>query len=443
MAYSADYANFIQAQSSFQKQHPATSTITNFLYWWTKLRTDPSSTYIDSEGFRRLKFLTSTGEFHYSWSRFHESRVLTRGTYLKDCYPGSSDSSCWQPQVTRPTCTINDRFCTYLRNSFWSKRMAATSMSVDHRFDPENPVGMCLAQRRCAWDIGQELVVIFWGKDQSYGSPVTVVRNQVAETLPVTYVTTAITFRGDDLWQEPRTFRRQTAIFSDPLPISVLYGNFTFTSPTVYIAHHAISANSEGMIEGTPVTTEVQKAGIFPIAVTDIYTLHNPIPNPKEWAKNVAQAKVPLPYNWPKASMERINLDDLREPVAPPIYYANNPICVSAGTVCETLTEGQLRPKLYLLDSVWNSVLNRNGYRDECSMPVVWDPDIVLEKVPGTAPGEVTFPRRAAMESQPDTTATTTTDSDTLYRKFEYTSPIPIATAVAYSATVTKSLEAY
>jgi hypothetical protein len=393
---------------------------------WTRLRTDPLTTYIDSHGFNRAKFSSSTKEWHYSWSRFMVTPVYTRA---KDTLP--SDPT----PLPQPDCELSREFCGYMRDAFWSKRNEASAMTTKRGSDLDNPSHYCDDRPQCFWEMGQELIFIHWSQSQSAGASVVAINRELdLEPTPVTYFTTAITFRGDDLWQEPRG--RKT--FPPPLTTSVLYGNFTFTSPTVYIGHHPISV-AQGLGPKQP-RTEIVKAGIFPIALTNIYTDHLSIDNPNEWASKVAHGVLEQPFSQPQRSIVGIDLIDFEEPVPPVAYYSHNSYCWSAGTVCKTITEGQFRPKLYLHDHVWNSVLSNGGYSSECWFPQVWDPDIDLKAIPGSDPPPVAFPRRQATKRKLHTSAGTTTISECSQNCITYSSPTPHGTPMRHQASLTQSL---
>jgi hypothetical protein len=85
---------------------------------------------------------------------------------------------------------------------------------------------------------------------------------------------------------------------------SVLSGNFTFVSPTAYIAHHPIKGVSRVRVGGNPPThsysdTLTISAGVFPIEYTDIYTKYYPISDARGWVKAIAEGKQPILWDPP------------------------------------------------------------------------------------------------------------------------------------------------
>lgn len=92
----------------------------------------------------------------------------------------------------------------------------------------------------------------------------------------MTFETDAITFRGQDL------YLRQASSLSprtDYIHPSILHGHWTFTSPTIYLAHHPITAVfgyqrlGGYLMMGSPTTSLIRTAGIIALNSEDLYSI--------------------------------------------------------------------------------------------------------------------------------------------------------------------------
>lgn len=394
--------------------------------WSTRLNVEPGSTYKDSEGFTRFKFYRSSNSPRFSVSSFNATNIVTlmARTLLE------TSTTFWPP----PTCAMREEFCEYVWDSYISKRIAATSLTSLFRDDPEWPVA-CTSRGKCSLIIGEELVLIHWGassRSNYAGShhPTRFIPNQSPHISPRTFVTTAITFQGQDLWPAKSWRWREE---SGPITTtSVLYGNFTFTSPTVYIAHHPMTLSAL-MPRRSRSYNLIRNAGIFPISATDIYTNSLMISNPAEWAKSVARGELSLPFNDPPSTLRRIDFADMQEPVRASVYYSHNRVCWSAGNACATITEGSFRPRLYLHDRVWFSILTDRHIPQWCSLPLLWDPEISITPIPGRSePEQVSFPQKRTVDVVASIFATTTAVFSSSDRMISNEIAMTIATQTAY-----------
>jgi hypothetical protein len=168
-------------------------------------------------------------------------------------------------------------------------------------------------------------------------------------TKPLVVTTDRITFRGVDLVKIDKGATKPAAF----VPPSVLTGHFEFTSPTVYIAHHDISASIahisyiDGTKEyvlrartGSPTHTLIRAAGsmaVLPELISSIRVSRSQsnglgsAVDAKEYVQQVAAGNfdphtslefVFLPtYDLPSQTTLPLNLADLVDPVPASVYY--------------------------------------------------------------------------------------------------------------------------
>lgn len=164
-----------------------------------------------------------------------------------------------------PNCTMPESLCQQLWDQY--KIDIQQSNPSDNFTDPRT--AGCpryrLIGRYC--DVGtsnEEIVLLYWPPEVESRDICAERRDLpglwITKTSPLTgvprsIVTDAITFRGRDLYvlseirDEHGGTERLTSTWDtvkEPrTSFSVIYGNFTFVSPTVYIAHHTITAEVE------------------------------------------------------------------------------------------------------------------------------------------------------------------------------------------------------
>jgi hypothetical protein len=258
----------------------------------------------------------------------------------------------------------------------------------------------------CNLLVGHEVVLIYWPPDKARQHPPSYSNNLHNQTVfqipstskaPRTYKTTAITFRGQDLYL--RTWirgNRTETLSSYYVTQSTLLGNWTFTSPTMYIAHQAIEASRTFVAarqKSEYVFAAVLRRGytampaaVVPIKPGDIYTL-NPIPpgtrtfGAAEYASLIAAGEFNPKgvINLPES--RSLDLSDLEEPIAASLYYdARSSDCWGKQSHCSVLTEGNYRPLLRLAEEAWLSILPEDHWH--CSPPLLVDPPIRLTELP-------------------------------------------------------------
>jgi hypothetical protein len=223
------------------------------------------------------------------------------------------------------------------------------------------------------------------------------------------FTTNAITFQGQDLYLRKANggnfmtsaWREADADLRDEMNArlcaegpsyiqsSVMMGNFSFTSPTIYLAHRPISrclvlwprVSTWFSQRELYATLPVRPEGVIPLNSTDVFSLR-PIMQTMgelEYASLVAKGLYrPMLTRWAlkkRYTTVPVNFNDLRDPVPANSYYDARLLeCWGEQSHCGTLTDGSYRPKLRIATSVWKSIFN--GYL--CADPMLVDPPISL-----------------------------------------------------------------
>jgi hypothetical protein len=325
-----------------------------------------------------------------------------------------------------PKCVLSRRDCDKL----WSLYIDSTENSIKIG----TPFEACpQTWRTCKLDLGEEILLLHWETPSnsslvcsSSSTGVTpFYRNEsVNITSGVTITTTALTFRGQDLylrsmdakWRSmanSNTYWTQNVTYSNPIiGPSVFLGNWTFISPTIYIAHHPVTAvvsrdDDWKLMSGPPkigavrvTTTVIRKAGVIALDPQDVF-LKRPLrrnldvtDDPMlDYVKKVAQGNFEpfSPDGVQKgARYETVPFDFgyLRGMVPASAYYdARREDCWGKQTHCGTISEDNYRPQLAIPQRIWESMLPDDF---DCIAPMLVDPPIALRPiVSDIAPAEL------------------------------------------------------
>jgi hypothetical protein len=186
--------------------------------------------------------------------------------------------------------------------------------------------------------------------------------------------------------------RMRNGTLSEPyiLP-STMYGTWTFTYPTVYLAHREITANMVHSVRSGPAFItflSIRPAGIIPLDRDDISSVrwimyhNNTIKGGLETAQLVAKGLFrPTVDYYVNGNFETRSFDfgQLVDPVPASVYYeAHDQDCWAEQTHCATITDDSYRPRLRLADRVWQSLLP-DGFK--CEDPMIVDPPIALKPI--------------------------------------------------------------
>jgi hypothetical protein len=292
----------------------------------------------------------------------------------------------------------------------------------------------CPLSQACELKVGDEIVLLYWpptvtSRDicalDGYGSAQTIKQPQNSE---ITVTMNAIAFRGKDLYHipyragdhgfestvEPEYFTGSNIINwmkRNYIGPSTLHGNWTFTSPSVYLAHHPITAwvTTQSTPPYTTSSTIIRGAGVIPLNPKDVFSLYPVLfsaePRGTDFAKLVAEGKfkaIPIPTwgsNRPIATAQ-FDFGDLQNPVPASIYFnARYRDCWGRQTHCGTITDDAYRPEISINNKVWSSIIPPNL---RCRLPVLVDPPIALSRLePGNEPSPAGLPSIPRTSSNP------------------------------------------
>jgi hypothetical protein len=314
-----------------------------------------------------------------------------------------------------PTCRLDETACDRLWKAT-NHEIGADFISAPGALGAPPP-WVCPHIRRCKVQI-DEVVMIYWPDNVVSRNICALQSNGSSSTIPWTprgsiFTTDAITFRGQDVYirsidgvpidqyfvrsKTRWDFRSLADRVKTPyLTGTTITGPFTFTSPTVYVAHPEIirqeifGTNGNLLVLG--LDTVVRGPGIISMHRTDVSSVR-PKLDP-EYGKNMSYAQamakgeydptIPL-LRW-ATNYETLPFDfgNLIDPVPASAYYdARHFDCLGRQTHCGTITDDTYRPNLRIARSIWASV-----YSDFiCDDPLVVDPPIALKPLDSSGLG--------------------------------------------------------
>jgi hypothetical protein len=243
-----------------------------------------------------------------------------------------------------------------------------------------------------------EIVMLFWPPEDN--SPNICSSN---ETGPITsehsssrtrniVTMTDITFRGQDIFYRGYVVNGTTRTFDgEMLSSSVLKGTFTFTSPTVYIAHHPISAWLDNIYFSEWSETLLKPAGILTVNPADVFSIRPLPPNnaavPTDYAVLVANGDYNPDSNRAHVKRNReivpFNFKNLLNPVPASVYYdARTDDCWGKQNHCGTITDDTYRPHIWIKGNILQKYMPKSLQGNfTCYLPDLYDPPMVLQAI--------------------------------------------------------------
>jgi hypothetical protein len=207
-------------------------------------------------------------------------------------------------------------------------------------------------------------------------------------------VTPAVTFRGQDLYHDSVTTLGGPDFHFHKTYItrSTMKGPFTFTSPTIYLAHHPMTFGYTNEVEPrsySEANWSVRPAGVIGLKSADVSSvvpLHPTYNNDTEYASLVANGKFKAPPTKMWTTLP-VNFADLQDPVPARQYFdARWEDCWGEQTHCGTITDDSYRPQLVIASSVWGTV--SDPIYGKCFMPLLVDPPLALSAITDGSPEE-------------------------------------------------------
>jgi hypothetical protein len=204
-----------------------------------------------------------------------------------------------------------------------------------------------------------------------------------------TWVRDKITFPAQSL-QLRTIIGNNTAnwINTETLAASVLLGPFTFTYPTVYIAHRPITTvlgylDTNSSSYYYRYSTGIGSAGVIGVASTDVFSAVPEARNTErglDYARKVANGQFDpglfageIPSQYPAV----YDFNDILDPVpAESFFNAKYDDCWDQQTHCATITDNSYRPRLAMPKQVWESMFPK---AKNCAYLIVPDPPVALE----------------------------------------------------------------
>jgi hypothetical protein len=381
-------------------------------------------------------------------------------------------------------CGVNAKLQSSVCPSVWSSWYQKLSSAREDFTRPlgEPPPEICSNPQFCRLEMAGEVVLLYWPPEVSTarecdGSPSKTTdqdlrtSNLASLNWQSVFTVTNITFHGQDRYL--RTIEYEYA--TDPYAIathatngtaryfntiwstasyfseSIMTGTWTFTSPFVYIAHHAITGvmfrGKAGSLNAGIIATELLNSGIITLKPEDIMSLaptHEVNIRSQDYIDSVVSGQFEPGFKQNKW-IYRSNLDKLR---LAPFTYANllNPVPASAyydarfedcwgkQSHCGTITDDTYRPRLMIRNKIWNDLLPKHTY---CNWPVLVDPPMAFTRLEDDAVPDSSdapsLPLGIAVQ-QTATSVHVATPSRTAAPGHRAEAPIPRSTATSLEA---------
>jgi hypothetical protein len=439
----SSYLNFLitnyQKSTTYKVREDWIEYMTSEVVWETIQQFGPNSTYTQCDGITRLKFLGKP-------TRTVKSEITVTMTERV-----SLAWMTWFPDA--PHCYDSDPYhCRRLQGLF---EVGGAMLDNTHKPQFVDWIfsAMCPIRFTCT-PVVDEVVLLYWPEDVatrdicgSDGRGASVTRPHVrVDDTPVTAVIDAITFRGQDMYLRRldgkpfeaynmnklgnRFAREQMFPGQTYLESSVMTGRWTFTSPSVYLAHRPIGRNlevspswAEWPQTKLTVYQSFMPAGVLTLDPSDVSTVrayHLKGMGGVEHAQLIANGSFEPHYdNWtyiePILQLHPMTYGDLLDPVPASAYFnVRTADCWGNQTHCSTITDDSFRPKLMINPKIWSSVFN--GFL--CSDPLLADPPIALVPLSKSQLDDLPMPLPKGTKARidnPSITAAAEADSEFIF----------------------------
>jgi hypothetical protein len=191
--------------------------------------------------------------------------------------------------------------------------------------------------------------------EQRINQTSTAISNEGRRSRRITIIS-AVTFRGQDLYEAGRSHIRNSYFTQAPTYVSpsTIKGPFTLTSPTIYLAHHPLTFRYNSNIDPESISESqsVKPAKVIhlmPADVSSIIPLHPDYSNNTEYASLMANGKFNVPTNKPIVTTIPLNFANLPDPVPARAYFNARWLnCWDKQTHYKTITDDSYRPRLVI-----------------------------------------------------------------------------------------------
>jgi hypothetical protein len=377
---------------------------------WETIRSfGPNSTYTDCHGITRIKLTSNVTRTAISSVTATVWREYKRDLYVVD-----------GPKP--PVCGFQESHMPYLCHKLYTAErgeIGTDSEPFDDTVEVSYPMELaCPVYFRCSAHI-DEVVLIYWPQaiisqntcslnehSSSMMTPWNYATQGYFTTEPAVISMDAITFRGQDLYLRKvdnmdwragfngsRNYQLDEDFYDEIRPLldvdreyiepSVMKGPWTFTFPTVYLAHRPITrrVNMFNLRDGGEVSTDllIRTAGIITLRPEDVFTRrpNYSITDGVEYEKLVANGSFHPTLVDTERLGQTLPLDfgHLQDPVPASAYYDARMLdCWGQQSHCQTITDDSFRPKLRIARRVWKSIFS--GIT--CEDPMINDPPLAL-----------------------------------------------------------------
>lgn len=391
--------------------------------WETMQSFGPNTTYTACDGIPRLRFeavptITRPTMVENTSYRTKTSKVSVKKGHESSLSSVTSHNT-FPISLSKPTCTPSQFQCNdlwiaaiyrhYLNRPVdkgpWPLLTAVSSNEEMKQRFLRAMNGVC-KYRYCLPILGDEVMLMYWphkvkSRDICATTEETsgqMFNNTTSSGISATVSTNVVQFRGQDLYQREESWivsGSTTSAVSSSWAYNTpwnMTGDFKFVSPTVYVAHHPITAkifeitascNELGCGERTQELPDslMRPSGIIPVHSTDVSSAlpryESKTFNGLEYAHKMASGLFMGKYMF--GNFKRVNFEDMLDPVPASVYFdARAHDCVGKQTHCGTITDGSYRPDIFLDFGFWKSLLPTD---EDCGAMKVNDPPVTLVAV--------------------------------------------------------------
>jgi hypothetical protein len=330
-------------------------------------------------------FVTGT-EFDYIDTPEQKKKVEQCVNEKLSDHPRKNDSGV-------PNCILNSENCNRLQSWWFSDRDRALGKYAwfpNHACGRDSPI--------CFLGMDAEVELLYWPlnltsidvcANNGMGTAMTL---PLQPDLPSVITTNAITFHGQEVRIVGQKIGTITEFYSAPkIEPLTMFGNWTFVSPSIYIAHRPIKGTARGM-DGKINSILTRPAGIVSMRPEDLSTVRQLHPyhdvHGTEYAQMVARGQFEKSGGFTRyRTMEEENVPiqwhHLQGPVPASAYFDARYDCWGRQSHCSVITDGYYRPLLAIPATLWLSKFDP-GFARDCIVPHIVDPPIALRPLIGT-----------------------------------------------------------
>jgi hypothetical protein len=260
----------------------------------------------------------------------------------------------------------------------------------------------CGAPGECRLSFNQEVVLLYWppniiSRDICAEDKIGMGRTAPPKTSRAAVETiTRVPFRGQDLYRLAWAKDGSTVPWHDPMiEPSIMTGSWELTSPTLYLAHRPITVYRDGRKDGggggmfslNMSIETIRSAGIVALHSRDVFS-RRPLlfksDGGTELARSIAnglwrpEPGQLLSGGTMEYETKPFNFGHLQNPVPASVYLDARSDCWGEQTHCSTITDDSYRPRIFLANHVWRSIVSDDYV---CELPTVVDPPIMLKSL--------------------------------------------------------------